>query len=209
MTWVVYMVDKTELTSAFADGELNHKEVGDLLADIYTDNELRERWQRYHLIGEALRKNLPPSLPTDLASRVSKALENEPTIFSPEPTFKHPPANAPTSARGYKTGLAVAASVAIAGFVSFFTLSDQTKSVPQQVAVIEQVSAPVAVSAPAITTTSHVVMANAKQPLVVDRIESGSLKLKSYILDHEYSTSSAVRRGLPPAVRVVTFSNDR
>ena len=199
------MADKTELTSAFADGELDSHETDPLLKTLYADEALRERWQRYHLIGDALRKNLPPTIHSDLAQRVQAGIENEPTILSPHPsTTTDKTATAPKR----KVGLAVAASVAMVGVVSFFTMGEQAKQQPGlEVASIQQ-PAPVVASAPAMATTPHVVLtSDSSQPLVVDRLQPNSPKLQAYILDHEYSASSAMRRGLPPSVRVVTFSN--
>ena len=210
------MADKTELTSAFADGEVNDKEVNDALSAIYQNDELKERWQRYHLIGDALRKNLPPTIHSDLSQRVAQAIENEPTILSPStPSVSSKPEQ--VKVKKQKVGFAIAASVAMVGMVSFFVMDQQTKQMPTpQVAQQTQAinPAPVVASTPATTpsvaTRPHVVLASdGSQAMVVDRLEPQSPKLKSYVLEHEYSTSSTVRRGLPPAVRVVTFSNER
>ena len=200
------MADKTELTSAFTDGEVTSGEVDRLLTGLHNDEELRQRWQRYHLIGDALRKNLPPTIHTDLSKQISQKLQAEPTVLSPNiesnPTVTH-------KAPKRKVGYAVAASVAMMGMVSFFMLGNQVKQSPMEVASVAQTSVPATVAAStSLPTTPHVVLtSNSDQPLVMDRLQRENSKLQSYILDHEYSSSSVVRRGLPSGVRVVTFSN--
>jgi sigma-E factor negative regulatory protein RseA len=71
---------KTHL-SALMDGELEEHEVTSLLADISHDEALQGDWHRYHLIGDALRKE--GNLHLDLSSRVMTALHNEPTVLAP------------------------------------------------------------------------------------------------------------------------------
>ncbi len=205
------MVDKTEMTSAFADGEISQKEAENLLTTLCSDPALQARWQRYHLIGDALRKDLPSTLQTDLSRRVSESLASEAVVFAP----KHTPASSeqPRRQKRYKTGLAIAASLGVAGFLSFFTMTAQQPDVAQ-IAQIQQVAPQTNVVATsqsaALQTSAHVLLtADSGQTLVIDRIEPNNPKLKSYILEHEYSSASAVRRGLPSGVRVVTFTNDR
>jgi len=206
------MVDKTEMASAFADGEISQNEADHLLTELYSDSELRERWHRYHLIGDALRKDLPTFMEADLSSRISKSLEQEATILAP----KHSTADRIKPVyKKYKTSLAVAASVSVVGFLSFFSMNTQPQNQPQIAALQAPININLASSqsehqSEQLRTSSHVVLtADTNQALVVDRIEPNNPKLKSYILEHEYSTASAVRRGLPPGVRMVTFTNGR
>lgn len=204
------MTDKTELTSAFTDGEVKDAEVDRLLSGLYGDEALRKRWQRYHLIGDALRKNLPPTIHTDLSQQISQKLQAEPTILSPD--FSTRTTTIDQAAPKRKVGYAVAASIAMVGMVSFFMLGSQVKQSPTEVASLATNNAPAIAStttSSSLPTTPHVVLtSNTEKPLVVDRLERSNSKLQSYILDHEYSSSSVVRRGLPSGVRVVTFSNN-
>lgn len=47
------------------------------------DPEMRATWARYHLIGQAMRAELPPCLDRQFATRLRQALTAEPTVLSP------------------------------------------------------------------------------------------------------------------------------
>ncbi len=205
------MVDKTEMISAFADGEITQKEAEHLLTTLCSDPAQRARWQRYHLIGDALRKDLPTTLQTDLSKRVAESLAEEAVVFAPNhsPITPSQPRHHQNQ-RKYKTGLAIAASLAVVGFLSLFSMKEQLPDTIQVAQTHQQATSQNMVNATPLQTTSHVLLtAGSGQTLVIDRIEPNNPKLKSYILEHEYSSASTVRRGLPSGVRVVTFTNDR
>lgn len=51
--------------------------------DILKDEHLSSTWQRYHLIGDVIRDEIPPALQLDLSARIADALQDEPTILAP------------------------------------------------------------------------------------------------------------------------------
>lgn len=67
--------------SALADGELEHQETLRILETLSHGADWRARWQSYHIIGDCLR-DIPP-LKSDLATRISLLLADEPTILAP------------------------------------------------------------------------------------------------------------------------------
>ncbi len=67
--------------SALADGELDHQETVRILETLSQGADWRARWQSYHIIGDCLR-DIPP-LKSDLATRISLLLADEPTILAP------------------------------------------------------------------------------------------------------------------------------
>lgn len=204
------MVDKSELTSAFMDGELSQREVNDLLNELYTNDELRIRWQRYHLIGEAMRNNLPLTIHSDLASRVSAAVKDEPVILAPHPMPVSQNGGTPKKQSKVKVGYAVAASLALVGFVAVFNLNYEAKQMPQVASSVPLTNPTIADNAGSVATKPHVVLtADIRQTMVVDRLEPNTSKVQSYVLEHEYSSLASSRPGLPPGVRVVTFSSER
>ncbi|AZQ09556.1 RseA family anti-sigma factor [Shewanella khirikhana] len=69
-----------EWVSASVDGETDRQ----TLAELAADTDSRAQWQRYHLIGDAMRGDMPESLHLDLSSRIAAALEDEPTILAPQ-----------------------------------------------------------------------------------------------------------------------------
>lgn len=75
------MANKEQL-SALMDGDLSEIEV---LNELGTDPALQDTWSRYHLIGDAMRGDLPVNLQLDLSDNIMLALEDEPAILAPKP----------------------------------------------------------------------------------------------------------------------------
>ncbi|WP_324056730.1 sigma-E factor negative regulatory protein [Aeromonas caviae] len=75
------MANKEQL-SALMDGDLSEIEV---LNELGTDPALQDTWSRYHLIGDAMRGDLPVKLQLDLSDSIMLALEDEPAILAPKP----------------------------------------------------------------------------------------------------------------------------
>lgn len=75
------MANKEQL-SALMDGDLSEIEV---LNELGTDPALQDTWSRYHLIGDAMRGDLPVNLQLDLSDSIMQALEDEPAILAPKP----------------------------------------------------------------------------------------------------------------------------
>ncbi|MHB1331414.1 MAG: sigma-E factor negative regulatory protein [Sulfuriferula sp.] len=67
--------------SALADGELDRQETVHILETMSQGKDWRARWQSYHVIGDCLRST--PPLKSDLATRISLLLADEPTILAP------------------------------------------------------------------------------------------------------------------------------
>lgn len=68
------MADKEKL-SALMDGELIDKA---LIQELGQDQESREAWQNYHLIGDVMRGEMPVKPEWNIAESVALALESEP-----------------------------------------------------------------------------------------------------------------------------------
>ncbi len=68
------MADKEKL-SALMDGELIDKA---LIQELEQDQESREAWQNYHLIGDVMRGETPAKPEWNIAESVELALEDEP-----------------------------------------------------------------------------------------------------------------------------------
>ena len=75
------MANKEQL-SALMDGDLSDAEV---LNELEMDSDLQDTWGRYHLIGDAMRGDLPVNLQLDLSDSIMLALEDEPAILAPKP----------------------------------------------------------------------------------------------------------------------------
>ncbi|MFM5469622.1 RseA family anti-sigma factor [Aeromonas veronii] len=80
------MANKEQI-SALMDGDLSDAEV---LNELGMDSDLQDTWGRYHLIGDAMRGDLPVNLQLDLSDSIMAALEDEPTILAPKPVETAP-----------------------------------------------------------------------------------------------------------------------
>lgn len=98
-----------ESLSALADGEASSLELHRLLKASETDPEVKATWSRYQLISSAMRRDLPAFEASDLAARVSLALDDE---------ASHKSASGKMSHWWQNLGrVGVAASVAVAALV--------------------------------------------------------------------------------------------
>jgi sigma-E factor negative regulatory protein RseA len=70
-----------EWVSAAVDSEADDKTLAQLSVDVDSHDE----WQRYHMIGDAMRGELPATIDLDLFASIAAAIELEPTIIAPQP----------------------------------------------------------------------------------------------------------------------------
>lgn len=198
-----------ERISAFVDGESPEGEISGLIDRLEHDSDMQKRWGRYHLIGDAMRNNLPSGMQTTLVSRVAKALENEPTIMAP---YTSPSRKYKSQSQRPTAGYAIAASIAIIGFVVIGLVGTRPDPVLTS-------SATVAVNEP---TQQASVIASATSPVPLEASDSketvtisgdiqneqraNNPKIHAYVVRHEQASAVVARPGLPPNVRAVTFS---
>ncbi len=71
-----------EWVSAAVDGETDSQAI----AELASDKASHEKWRNYHMIGDAMRGELPQTLNLDLSARIADAIEQEPTIMAPTPS---------------------------------------------------------------------------------------------------------------------------
>lgn len=74
---------KFETVSSLVDN-FHHEDA--ILDDVLKDNDMSETWQRYHLIGDVLRDDVPASLDIDLSDTIAHAIAEEPTVLAPVKT---------------------------------------------------------------------------------------------------------------------------
>ncbi|AAN54408.1 sigma-E factor negative regulatory protein RseA [Shewanella oneidensis MR-1] len=71
-----------EWVSAAVDGETDVQTMAELAADTHSHN----KWRNYHLIGDAMRGELPQTMAFDLSASIAAAIDLEPAIVSPQVT---------------------------------------------------------------------------------------------------------------------------
>jgi len=208
------MTDKIqEQISALVDDEIHDTELKTVIAELTGNRASAECWQRYNLISDALRNNLPDAVEPDLASRVQIALENEPTVLAPR-RMQIPVKVLP--ALKQVGGMAVAASVAVVMVVSLQEGQQNDAGAGQQMVQQQNSTSPSAAPAtlvadvkqPAVQPQQPVAVSS--RPVLVADVERSQPvsvspqafdpRFESYLINHsEY----AVTTGMLPYTRVV------
>lgn len=75
---------KFETISSLVDNyQVTDHESEQAIDDILKDEHLSTTWRHYHLIGDVIRDEIPPTLKLDLSAQIADVLQNEPTILAP------------------------------------------------------------------------------------------------------------------------------
>jgi sigma-E factor negative regulatory protein RseA len=178
-----------EQISALVDDELTH-ESSPVIDSLLQDNESKEKWTRYHLIGDSLRDHIPEHI-VDISTNVSQAIASEPTVLAPG---KKKPSNLMKPVMGF----AIAASVAA---VAIFNVQ-QAKQFPETgQPVIAQSN--IATSQPSLATSIAAPQLVNQQKAQVYQVRNVDPRLNRYLVNHnEYRANTGVS-GMPPHVRMV------
>jgi len=170
--------------SAFVDGEIDPAELPLLTRQMANNPGLRQRWREYHLISEALKKQLPEQIDVNFAARVSQALANEAPLQS---------ATSPRLKRF--SGMAIAASVAMAGVFGVLMVSQQDAQGP-----MPQMTAQ---TAPAASSQALAQVASVPPVAIASTVSTPAVtdpRLNKYLVNHsEYAMGASVQRVLPYA----------
>ena len=104
-----------ERISQLMDGELDARAAQHELNRLKLGSELRERWDSFHLIGDALRGE--PILSRAFGQRLAERLASEPTVLAPRRS---------TVRRAATYALSAAASLSAVALVGWVAMSTQT-----------------------------------------------------------------------------------
>lgn len=108
--------------SALIDGEIAPGDARHLMTGTSAGGELKEAWQHYHLIGDAMRGDA--HLHRDMTARIMAAIEVEPTVLAPAASRFS--ASAGKEGRLFHGGWSMVASVAAVLFVGVMVWQNQT-----------------------------------------------------------------------------------
>ena len=178
-----------EQLSALVDGELPEEERELLQRRLTSDGELRATWQRYHLIRDAMRENLPELVSKEPGSldlegyEDLKADELSPAVSTPIMRFARPAA-----------GFAIAASVAMLAIFGVIGNRDQLSPDP---------TPQVAVSKPTNKLPENFIVVprtgwESARPTVVSH-------LNSYLVDHSSYSGFGASQSIIPYSRVAGY----
>jgi len=71
---------KFETVSSLVDSYQANDELFD---EIVKDSQLSDTWDRYHLIGDVMRDEVPDAINIDLSLNIAQAIADEPTVLAP------------------------------------------------------------------------------------------------------------------------------
>jgi sigma-E factor negative regulatory protein RseA len=179
------MTTSKENVSALMDDELHSEQSIKSLLD---DPSAAATWARYHLIGDALRDELPAQLDISLSKRIADALDLEPTILAPRPRRSFFAVIQPQVSQFMRVAgqYGIAASVAIAVLVGVQQYQNQgtVAAVIKQGPVLDTI--PVAGSAtPVSINYSTERNRNPSQTLSEKQLQEQRQRIARFIQDHQ------------------------
>lgn len=187
------MSDKlNEQLSALMDDECAVPELGLALRRLSGNAELKACWQRYHLIGDTMRNNLPQRVGAEFCESVHDLIAAEPPL-------------ARTARPGWQqirpvTGWAVAASLSVAVGLGLSDIwpSGNTSPDPAITMATNNQFSPISD-----TRESSMIQSVSASP-----VTDSESRLSSYLLNHtEYSSGSSIR-GIVPYMHTVTYNSN-
>ncbi|QSX34707.1 anti-sigma factor [Shewanella avicenniae] len=172
-----------EWVSAVVDGETDSH----ALAELASDKASHEKWRNYHMIGDAMRGELPETIDLDLTARIAEAIELEPTVIAPVTQTEVQPAaivvqgNTAKVVPFYKQfgQYAIAATVAMMAIVGVQNMN-QEQAAPDT-------GVPALVTRPLLGSASPVSYqgpAAQQQGYTNEQLRDQSQRINSYLQDH-------------------------
>ena len=180
--------ESLEHLSSLMDGELSRDAGLFLTRRLFNDDEMCEKWERYHLIRDCIRQPGSKQMVTGLSVRLSASLDAE----------ESPGVSAWRNNRWLKpvSGLAIAASVAM---VAIMVTAPQQGQIPADAGAALNAPASKPFVSPntiAVTPASQAVSYSPSQQVNINR-------LNAYLLRHNQMARTAGRQGFVSFVPIV------
>ena len=172
--------------SALMDGELAAAETNLALRRLSKNADLQQRWERYHLVSNAMQAQLPAALDLSFAARLHQRIAQEPPLHI-SATVRITRINWRRRPRW-----AIAASLLVALTVSLL-LTTFTPDHPPQAALPLPASAPQVAQ---IATADNFAM-------------PAEERLNDYLVNHNNYASGSSVNGMLPYVRMVGYQTER
>ena len=203
--------DPNEAVSAFVDGELRGPARDRIVDALYGDPELRRAWERFHLIGDAVRKTGPVPGAGSIAGKVGEALSGD-RIVPLGPRARRFRA-------GPLSGLALAAAIAAVAILAVSGLEDggdagqrPAAGGPPHEATADPVTAVAAVESPAAGASLRKAVASGPATRGMSRLRwsdaapGAEARLNAYLVNYNEYAGHGVR-GVLPYVRIVGYQS--
>ena len=183
-----------EKVSELVDGELGSGSESAMNELLHTAS-LQGSWARYHLISDTLQKNIPETIDTAFAARISASIQDEPSILAPTRSnnaFLKPIA-----------GFAIAASVAAMAILGIQHNQNREGGQEPQVVSFNPQSKMEDLSVQRVgydnATEAH-----------LKKVEANTrARLNSYLVNYNEYRSHSGFQGMLPYARTVTFENNK
>ena len=171
--------------SPLMDGELDGDEAVREIARLKAGAELRESWDTYHLIGDAMRKDNVDAL--GFSARFSDRLAQEPTVLAPHASavVRKPRA------------FAMAASIAVFAVAGWLTFNAMKP---------DSVSGKLAEVQPQGNVQQASAVAEDKVLVPVPVVAGSAQHAQEYLLAHQGISPSTAFQGVTPYIRTVSIS---
>jgi sigma-E factor negative regulatory protein RseA len=174
-----------ERISQLMDGELDSQSARQALIRLRQHDGMRENWDTFHLIGDALRGE--ETLSPEFGRRFAQRLAGEPTVLAPARS---------TAPRITAYTLSAAASLAAVALVGWLAVGTRTATTPP----VELANTPAAALAEA-----------APEPAPAPKAQLASEPydgtLNEYLMAHTGFSPSTVIQGVAPYIRTVAASH--
>lgn len=209
------MVNKTiEEISMLMDDELDEHSRVRVIRKLKADNELKSCWEHYHLISEALRKNLPDYINPDFANRISNILLEEPAhqILQTTPA-------ASVSRNRMLTGFSIAASLAVVAVAVLLQLNRHNESPDQQLVATQEASNAAVINSATVlegqATVASLSMPNRSIDVRMEQLnpvnpdqQLAQARMYDYLIHHnEYAVTAPVQGAMLPYARMVGYAS--
>lgn len=168
-----------ERVSTLMDGELDADEAAREITRFKQNDALRDAWNTYHTIGDAMRgEHSRAGLSVEFSKRLSERLALEPTVVAPR-------LRAPKSKQTW--ALAAAASVAAVAVVGWMALNMLSPDI-----------------APDTLAQAPVVILKPAAPVRVEPVAAVAEHVHEYLLAHQGISPSTAIQGVAPYIRTVS-----
>ena len=174
-----------EKISALMDGELDDRQAQQEFSRLGQNGELRQKWDTFHLIGDALRGER--LLLTDVAHSLTQRLTLEPTVLAPHRRAARKITTYVLSAAASLAAVALVGWLALSTHATFST-QEEIASAPPPVVVL-----PASLPAPAPV---------AQVAQVANVPDEG--RRNEYLLAHQAFSPSTAIQGVVPYIRSVS-----
>ena len=184
--------DNNERLSALIDGE--NSDDKNVLEKLIINDDMKNTWHRYHLMGDCLRGNLPDKIHNNYLKDLNKLLHNEPSLLSPKKNklFNREPL----------IGFAIAASVAALAILNIQYRNDiPSQTTMESVVMDEKIidSQFETFSFPEAPISTAAVQEDTEFDLLSKQ------RLNNYLINHSRSGYSNKMNTILPYARIVTI----